>query len=169
MRRQNVLGSSDFVLSGTVGVNPSFLSPKMKFGSETSVIYSKLKLKRMEINQSGPNSDLESDCSSNRGSDPDFNPESDPGSDDAEENLKNLMKDWIKWYRITLSPIMPPNCRYVPSCSNYALQAIEEFGPWKGGILTSWRILRCNPLGSSGFDPPVWPPPGLSFLTVIWK
>jgi putative membrane protein insertion efficiency factor len=70
-------------------------------------------------------------------------------SDDrAESILKKIMLDSIRWYRETLSPIMPPNCRFFPSCSNYALQAIEEFGPIKGGILTGWRIFRCNPFGN---------------------
>eukprot|EP00981_Chlorochromonas_danica_P006726 scaffold1463_cov189-Ochromonas_danica.AAC.21 len=71
-----------------------------------------------------------------------------------------MMKRSIMWYKDTLSPIMPPNCRFLPSCSSYALQAIDTFGPWKGGILTAWRLIRCNPTGGSGYDPPVWPPPG---------
>ena len=69
-------------------------------------------------------------------------------NDRAESILKKIMLDSIRWYRETLSPIMPPNCRFFPSCSNYALQAIEEFGPIKGGILTGWRIFRCNPFGN---------------------
>ncbi len=74
------------------------------------------------------------------------------------DSLKQLMLSSIRWYRKTLSPIMPPNCRFQPSCSNYGIQAIEEFGPTRGGILTAWRIFRCNPLGGSGYDPPEWPP-----------
>eukprot|EP01036_Dinobryon_divergens_P023700 gene23700-32079_t len=54
---------------------------------------------------------------------------------------------------------MPPNCRFLPTCSSYGLEAIETYGPWKGGLLTAWRILRCNPLGGRGYDPPKWPPP----------
>ena len=78
---------------------------------------------------------------------------------DMNEIVKGKMIDAIKWYRSTLSPIMQPNCRFFPSCSNYAMQAINEYGPWKGGILTAWRLLRCNPIGGSGYDPPMWPPP----------
>mmetsp|Transcript_3880 Transcript_3880/g.5335 ORF Transcript_3880/g.5335 Transcript_3880/m.5335 type:complete len:150 (+) Transcript_3880:1-450(+) len=74
-------------------------------------------------------------------------------------SLKRFMLDSIKWYRKSLSPIMPPNCRFFPSCSNYGIDAIEQFGPWKGGFLTAWRIFRCNPFGGSGYDPPKWPPP----------
>lgn len=74
--------------------------------------------------------------------------------------LKDMMKLSIMWYKDTLSPIMPPNCRFLPSCSSYALQAIDTFGPWKGGVLTAWRLIRCNPTGGRGYDPPVWPPPG---------
>ena len=80
-------------------------------------------------------------------------------NDDVESTLKEVMLKWIRWYRTTLSPIMPPNCRFFPSCSKYAIQSIEEYGPIKGGILTAWRLLRCNPFGGSGYDPPEWPPP----------
>jgi len=73
--------------------------------------------------------------------------------------LKELMLKSIRWYRNTLSPIMPPNCRFLPSCSQYGLDAIDKFGPIKGGVLIAWRIARCNPFGGSGYDPPVWPPP----------
>lgn len=73
--------------------------------------------------------------------------------------IKTLMLDAIKFYRRSLSPLMPPNCRFLPTCSSYGLEAIEKYGPWKGGILTAWRILRCNPFGGKGYDPPQWPPP----------
>lgn len=73
---------------------------------------------------------------------------------------ENFMKESIMWYKNTLSPIMPPRCRFLPSCSTYGLQSIDKYGPWKGGVLTAWRIFRCNPTGGSGYDPPVWPPPG---------
>ena len=82
-----------------------------------------------------------------------------PSDRSGVDSLKVFMVDSIKWYRKSLSPIMPPNCRFFPSCSNYGIDAIEQFGPWKGGILTAWRILRCNPIGGSGYDPPKWPPP----------
>ena len=85
--------------------------------------------------------------------------EDDDEDDDMNKVLKEKMISAIKWYRSTLSPIMQPNCRFFPSCSNYAMQAIEEYGPWQGVILTAWRLLRCNPIGGSGYDPPMWPPP----------
>lgn len=82
-------------------------------------------------------------------------------SEDGETSaLKSVMLASIRWYRRELSPLMPPNCRFLPTCSNYALQAIDEFGAVKGGVLTFWRILRCNPIGGFGYDPPQWPPPG---------
>lgn len=72
--------------------------------------------------------------------------------------LADVMKSSIWWYKNNLSPILPSTCRFLPSCSSYGLEAIEKFGPWKGGILTAWRILRCNPTGGKGYDPPKWPP-----------
>lgn len=86
---------------------------------------------------------------------------SQPNRDDNgnKDTLKEVMLNSIKWYRNTLSPLMPPNCRFLPTCSQYGLESIEKFGPLRGGILTAWRIFRCNPLGGSGYDAPVWPPP----------
>jgi len=75
-----------------------------------------------------------------------------------EGKLKASMIKAIKWYRNTLSPIMPPNCRFLPTCSNYGIEAIQTYGSWKGGLLTAWRIFRCNPFGGAGYDPPTWPP-----------
>lgn len=73
--------------------------------------------------------------------------------------VENTMIGMIRVYKNSISPMLPPNCRFVPTCSSYGLEAIEKFGPWKGGLLTTWRILRCNPTGGAGYDPPIWPPP----------
>jgi putative membrane protein insertion efficiency factor len=61
-------------------------------------------------------------------------------------------------YKNFISPLLPPACRFLPTCSQYGVQAITEFGPAKGGILTAWRLLRCSPVGGKGYDPPKWPP-----------
>ncbi|MFN5224792.1 MAG: membrane protein insertion efficiency factor YidD [Bacteroidota bacterium] len=59
----------------------------------------------------------------------------------------------IRFYRKFISPLLPPSCRYVPSCSEYGIQAITKHGPIKGGWLTAKRILSCNPWGGHGHDP----------------
>ncbi|MFM7053506.1 MAG: membrane protein insertion efficiency factor YidD [Bacteroidota bacterium] len=59
----------------------------------------------------------------------------------------------ILFYRKFISPLLPPSCRYVPSCSEYGIQAITKHGPIKGGWLTAKRILSCNPWGGHGHDP----------------
>lgn len=59
----------------------------------------------------------------------------------------------IKKYQKYISPLTPPSCRYIPTCSSYGIEAIERFGALKGGILTFWRILRCNPFCKGGYDP----------------
>jgi len=56
-------------------------------------------------------------------------------------------------YKRWFSPLAPPACRYVPTCSEYAQDAIEEHGAIGGSLLAAWRLLRCNPLGKGGFDP----------------
>ena len=58
----------------------------------------------------------------------------------------------IKLYRKYISPLKKPCCRYYPTCSTYALDAIEEWGAIRGGFLTLWRILRCNPFCRGGID-----------------
>ncbi|KAK6943652.1 putative membrane protein insertion efficiency factor [Dillenia turbinata] len=55
-----------------------------------------------------------------------------------------------------ISPLLPKSCRYVPTCSEYSMQAFEKHGIVRGTGLTAWRLCRCNPLGGSGFDPPRW-------------
>lgn len=59
----------------------------------------------------------------------------------------------IKFYQQCISPLTPAACRYTPTCSQYAKEAILKYGPIKGGWLAMRRILRCNPLGGSGYDP----------------
>lgn len=61
---------------------------------------------------------------------------------------------WV--YRNAVSPFTPPTCRFHPTCSSYAEQALREYGAVKGLILTLYRIGRCHPLGGSGYDPPRW-------------
>jgi putative membrane protein insertion efficiency factor len=55
-------------------------------------------------------------------------------------------------YRRVISPLLPARCRYYPSCSSYAAEAIREYGIFRGTILAGWRVLRCNPLSDGGFD-----------------
>ncbi|MES3630353.1 MAG: membrane protein insertion efficiency factor YidD [Longimonas sp.] len=61
---------------------------------------------------------------------------------------------WV--YRNAISPFTPPTCRFHPTCSSYAEQALREYGAVKGLILTIYRVGRCHPLGGSGYDPPRW-------------
>jgi uncharacterized protein len=59
----------------------------------------------------------------------------------------------IRGYQVLLSPLVGQRCRYYPSCSEYAAQAIGRFGILRGLVLAVWRVLRCNPLSHGGFDP----------------
>lgn len=67
--------------------------------------------------------------------------------------MKILLIGLIKGYRILISPVFPPTCRFQPTCSSYAIQAIERFGVWRGGSLALRRILRCHPFDRGGYDP----------------
>ncbi|HYZ25998.1 MAG TPA: membrane protein insertion efficiency factor YidD [Geminicoccaceae bacterium] len=59
----------------------------------------------------------------------------------------------MRLYRWVISPLLGPSCRYLPTCSEYALDALREHGVWRGGGLAVWRIGRCHPWGGSGYDP----------------
>ncbi|XP_028783559.1 UPF0161 protein At3g09310 isoform X1 [Neltuma alba] len=62
----------------------------------------------------------------------------------------------LRFYKREISPILPKSCRYIPTCSEYSMEAYKKYGVVKGTVLTAWRICRCNPLGGSGYDPPRW-------------
>tara|TARA_B100000900_G_scaffold70742_1_gene56052 strand:- start:1729 stop:1965 length:237 start_codon:yes stop_codon:yes gene_type:complete len=72
-------------------------------------------------------------------------------------NIKNIWNSLfiypIKLYQLFISPMLPNTCRHLPTCSDYTIEAIEEFGVLRGIFKGTVRILRCNPLGTSGFDP----------------
>ncbi|MEI7615908.1 MAG: membrane protein insertion efficiency factor YidD [Actinomycetota bacterium] len=59
----------------------------------------------------------------------------------------------IKGYKKVISPLLPPSCRFYPSCSTYAIQSLEKYGIIKGSIKAIYRILRCNPFNKGGYDP----------------
>ena len=59
----------------------------------------------------------------------------------------------IRFYRRQISPALPPCCRYFPTCSDYALQAVQKYGAVKGGWLAAKRVARCNPFHKGGYDP----------------
>lgn len=64
-----------------------------------------------------------------------------------------LLTAVIKFYRKAISPFKLPSCRFMPTCSQYALEAIKVHGAFKGSALALWRILRCNPFCKGGYDP----------------
>jgi uncharacterized protein len=59
----------------------------------------------------------------------------------------------IRVYQRVLSPLLGPRCKYYPSCSEYAVQAIGRYGILRGAVLAAWRLLRCNPFSHGGYDP----------------
>ena len=67
--------------------------------------------------------------------------------------MKRVMIALIRGYKKYISPLLPPSCRFTPTCSEYAMEAIQKHGAWKGGLLAIWRILRCNPFCKGGYDP----------------
>lgn len=59
----------------------------------------------------------------------------------------------VKGYQRVLSPLLPRSCKYHPTCSQYAVDAIRQFGVMRGVVLAAWRLLRCNPMSYGGYDP----------------
>ena len=69
--------------------------------------------------------------------------------------LKNMLLGAIRFYQRQISPCLPPRCRFIPTCSQYALEAVEKYGPWKGGLLALRRFLRCHPFYKGDLYDPV--------------
>ena len=68
--------------------------------------------------------------------------------------MKRFLLFLIRFYRRSLSPRKrTPSCRYIPTCSSYAVTAIERYGALRGGWMAFWRLLRCNPFSKGGYDP----------------
>ena len=67
--------------------------------------------------------------------------------------MKNIIITLIKFYQKYLSPLKQTKCPYIPTCSQYGLEAVEKYGVIKGCLLAIWRILRCNPFSKGGYDP----------------
>lgn len=68
--------------------------------------------------------------------------------------MKTILLRLIRFYQRHISPAFPPCCRFTPTCSQYALEAIGKYGAWKGFFMALWRILRCNPFNHSDpYDP----------------
>ena len=67
--------------------------------------------------------------------------------------MKKFMISGIRFYQKYLSHLKRTKCPYIPTCSQYGLEAVEKYGAFKGGILALWRILRCNPFSKGGYDP----------------
>ena len=67
--------------------------------------------------------------------------------------LQYLIKGLIRTYQVLISSWMPPRCRFYPSCSQYMLQAVERFGPFRGTLLGLRRLMKCHPFNDGGYDP----------------
>ena len=71
----------------------------------------------------------------------------------ASRIFENALLLLIRAYQVTLSPFLGGHCRYEPTCSVYAIQAVQEHGPWRGSVLALKRLLRCHPFVKGGYDP----------------
>ena len=67
--------------------------------------------------------------------------------------LTLLLRGLIRGYQILISPVLGPSCRYLPSCSEYAMEAVDRYGVGRGLWMAAWRLLRCHPFVKGGFDP----------------
>ena len=67
--------------------------------------------------------------------------------------MKRILIALIRFYKRAISPLLPNACKYTPTCSEYAMEAIEVHGALKGSLLAAWRLWRCNPFSRGGYDP----------------
>jgi uncharacterized protein len=68
-------------------------------------------------------------------------------------SIQTLALKTVRAYKLIVSPWLPPACRFTPTCSEYAAEAIEQYGPFRGSVRAAARVLRCHPLHRGGFDP----------------
>ncbi|HXZ80616.1 MAG TPA: membrane protein insertion efficiency factor YidD [Terriglobales bacterium] len=69
--------------------------------------------------------------------------------------IRDFILCWLNAYKMLLSPLFPPACRFVPTCSEYAMEAVTRYGAIRGSLKTIWRLLRCHPFSQGGYDPVV--------------
>lgn len=67
--------------------------------------------------------------------------------------MKQAVQFALRVYKRLISPMLPHACRFVPTCSEYALEAVDCHGVWRGSLLAAWRLLRCHPFARAGYDP----------------
>ena len=67
--------------------------------------------------------------------------------------LTVILLSFVKAYQLIISPLLPKTCRHLPTCSEYTVEAIKTLGPLRGSLKSIVRIIKCNPLGSQGYDP----------------
>ena len=67
--------------------------------------------------------------------------------------MKYVLLKFVRFYQVAISPMLPPRCRYTPTCSQYAVEALQKHGACKGSMLTLRRVCRCHPFGGNGYDP----------------
>lgn len=69
------------------------------------------------------------------------------------QRARNFVLCLLRGYKWALSPLLPPSCRYVPTCSDYAMDAVDRHGVIRGSLMAMWRVLRCHPFVRGGYDP----------------
>jgi len=69
--------------------------------------------------------------------------------------VKSVVLAFLRAYKWAVSPLFPPACRYVPTCSEYAEEAVDRYGALRGSLKAAWRLLRCHPFVKGGYDPVV--------------
>jgi len=67
--------------------------------------------------------------------------------------VSRVLLSALRFYKARISPALPPACRYAPSCSEYAIEAVERHGAWRGSVMAIRRVLSCNPFARGGYDP----------------
>ncbi|PWT92032.1 MAG: membrane protein insertion efficiency factor YidD [Blastocatellia bacterium] len=67
--------------------------------------------------------------------------------------MKTVLISFLRFYKLAVSPLLPPSCRFVPTCSEYAIEAIASYGAARGSLLALRRLLKCHPFHPGGYDP----------------
>jgi putative membrane protein insertion efficiency factor len=80
---------------------------------------------------------------------------------------KTVVLHLLRGYKWVVSPVLSPACRYIPTCSEYAMEAVDRYGALRGGWMAAWRVLRCHPFAKSRYDPVVQPDDSNAAASVV--
>ncbi|XP_010471277.1 PREDICTED: UPF0161 protein At3g09310-like [Camelina sativa] len=139
-----------------VSIQRPYATPLISENPNPLKLHQKSKISHLSFHHLPRRTRLQLRCLSVKSTPSNQDPESPQDGEEHESVGVKAALAMLRFYKREISPVLPRSCRYVPTCSEYSMEAYKKYGFLKGTVLTTYRLCRCNPLGGSGFDPPRW-------------